>query len=862
MTFPNLANHPGIDPSSNTWFARETLARVTALLVMGFILIAAFLVKIALSQNEQALEQSVFYAEKALKARQEYQLRSIGDYAFWGDAYQHLHSRVDIEWAFTRRNLGPSLYEDFGYEGVFVIGPNNQTAYSVVKGQLQQTPAQDWLQGDISALVKRARASADEPRPVIGAFQVSGEPALVAAAAFTQGGDPMIPETPGAPSVLLFVDVLTPAKLEALGRDYGLVQLRRPQDRQDVEEQPRLMLSSEEGSPILLRWTPLKPGDDLLIFVLPLLGMAGLIIAGLGRLVMRHSLASAKLLDDSYASLQASEARFQDIAEATSDWLWETDSEQRVTFLSSRFEIVTGYNPDTWIGRPLNDLLKFGANSFADWLSNPEVMEKPYPPLQCNYLSANGRYCLCNLVVRAIMGPDGVAGYRGTACDTTAQAESQLRIQHLQHFDALTGLPNRTRLLEVLSTRLDSLRSGSDLLALMTINVERLKRLNDRLGRTGGDQILIQLAERLECFFRPEDLVFRYTNDEFVVLLDGDLSRHEQIEELCKRLVGYVKRPLFIAQEEFKLDIQIGIAIAPSDADTAQELLRCAEIALFQTRSLQRGRWCYFSRELERRMTSEWRLELELRHAIANDELRLHFQPRHRATDLKLSGVEALVRWQHPQQGLLSPGNFIPVAEQSGLIVELGTWVLREACAQARRFSAPIFVSVNLSAEQFRRPGLVAQVQSVLDEAGLPADRLELEITESMMLDDAQGALETLKELNALGIRLSMDDFGTGYSSLSYLGRYPFDTLKIDRSFIAQLKDSSSLAVVRAIVQLGHALSMTVTAEGVESIEQLTLLRDLNCDEVQGFHLGRPVPVELLHDLLASTQGMSEPAGR
>ena len=314
MALTPLAKFSRLAAGSTTWFARKTLVRIASLLALAFSLMAVVLVRIALGQNELALEQSTFYAEKALKARQESQLRSISDYAFWGDAYKHLHAQVDIEWAYTRRNLGPSLFEDFGYEGIFVIAPNNETVYAVIEGRLVQTPAQAWLQGDVSALVEQARRLADAPEPTIGAFRVAGQPALVAAAAFTQGGDPTVADVPGAPSVLLFVDRLTPAKLASLGKDFALPALRQPRDALDAGEQPSLLLSSAQETPILLRWTPQRPGDELLVVLLPLLGLAGLIVAGLGWLVTRQSLVAARRLDASYASLQASEARFQDIA--------------------------------------------------------------------------------------------------------------------------------------------------------------------------------------------------------------------------------------------------------------------------------------------------------------------------------------------------------------------------------------------------------------------------------------------------------------------------------------------------------------------------------------------------------------------
>jgi diguanylate cyclase (GGDEF)-like protein/PAS domain S-box-containing protein len=838
------------DGRSNTWFTRRTLTRLTALLVLIFVAAAAVLVKIAFDQNQKELNQSLFYAEKALLARKDGQLRSISDYAFWGDAYQHLHAKVDVEWAYTRRNLGGSLFEDFGYEGIFVIGPDDVTAYAVIEGQLTKIAVQDWLQGDIGGLVGAARVPADDPQPIVDAFEVHGDPALVTAAPLTPGGDPLVAEVPGAPSVLLFVDQLKPAELKEFGMNYGLPELRKPSNTLDAEEQPRLALSEEPGRALYLRWDPSRPGDRLLVFLLPLLGLAGLTIAGLAWLTARHSLSAAKLLDASYATLQASEERFHAIAEAASDWLWEVDADLRFTFLSTRFTAVTGHGVDAWIGRHVRELLTFDDNALSEALSSAQEPDKT-ASLPCSYTSAEGKFCLCTLILSAINGPTGLTGYRGTACDTTALAESQLRIQHLQYFDSLTGLPNRKRLIDVLDAHLGAQDAQASSLALITISLARLKQLNDRLGRTGGDQILVQFAQRLERFFRPDDLIFRYTSDEFAVLLDSGEATYELIEDICKRLVKYVARPLPIAQEEFSLSIKMGIAWAPKDAETAQDLIRCSEIALYQARSSSIDPWCFFSPEQEHRIAAERKLESELRHAIARDELRLHFQSRHRAADLGVVGVEALVRWQHPSQGLLAPGKFIRLAEHAGLIGDLGTWVLRNACRQARSLPATVFVSVNLSAEQFLSPELVAQVQSVLDETGLPASRLELEITESMMLDDAQGALEKLQGLKALGIRLSMDDFGTGYSSLSYLGRYPFDTLKIDRSFITQL-NAEALAIVRAIVQLGHALSMKVTAEGVEQAEQLTMLGELGCDEFQGFYLGRPAPLEDLRGLLST----------
>lgn len=836
--------------ASNTGFAYRALVAITVLLLLILLLAVAMLANIARSQNDQARDQSLFFAEKALQIRQENLQRSIGDYAFWGDAYQHLHARVDLQWAYTKRNAGPSLFEDFGYEGLFVIAPDNRTAYAVIEGQLQPTAVEQWLQGDVRGLQAQAQARAADEQSVVGIFQVAGRPALVAAAALTPGGDPSVQEVPGAPSVLLFVDVLSPDKLLALGQDYALHDLRVARDEADAATPPGLRLPIEGGAALWLRWDPAQPGKLLFELILPLLGVAGLIIGALSWWGAQRMLATARLLDDSYASLLASEARFHDIAQISSDWLWETDAQQRLTYLSERFEPITGHLCKDWLGRPIDELLSLGqVSSLASWVVSPEVLKTPYTPLPCSYQTASGKYSLCNIVACAIHAPAGLQGYRGTARDITAEVESQARIQHLQHHDALTGLSNRKQLHEQLERLLDN--AHAEPITVLSISLQRFKQINDRFGRTAGDQVLIEFSQRLEDFLRAQDFLARPTSDEFIVLLNGGFSREEDISELCVSLIDYMARPLSTIQQQVVLDVRIGIARAPEDARVAGELLRCAEIALYWARHQKHSPWCFFTPEMERQMAEEQQLERELYRAIGNGELCLHFQPRYSTSDRHLSGVEALVRWQHPQRGLLSPGVFIPLAEQSGLIGLLGAWVLREACRQANDFAVPIFVSVNLSPEQFRASDLVDQVKGALEAAGLPASRLELEVTESMMFDDAEGALEILEQLKKLGVRLSMDDFGTGYSSLSYLCNYPFDTLKIDRSFIAQLDHGEKgRAVVQAIVWLGHALSMQVTAEGVENHKQLSLLGELDCDEVQGFYLSQPLSHEQLGMLL------------
>jgi len=849
---------PG-SPRLSAAFDRRTLLAIAGLLMTAFAVTAIALVHIALDQDRQAREQSLFFASKALEARKQNMALTIGDYAFWGDAYQHLHARVDLEWAYTRQNVGPSLYEDFAYDGVFVVAPDGKTVYAVIAGQLQTLEARQWLHGDLAALLARARAAAQEEKPIVEIMRVGQRPALVAAAGFTTGSDPQIAAVPGEPSVLLFVDVLSAEKLHDYGQAYALANLRVPSDAADAATAPALSQPSAAGAPLLLRWDQAQPGRDLLRVVLPLLTLVGLVLAVLTALVLRNAMSTARLMALNYsrlelsrAALAASEERFRDVAEAASDWLWEVDAEHRLTYLSERFEAVTGQPPSAWLGRSLAELLSGDGQSLASWLQGRQGQNGDRAPLHCRYLAQDGRQRICRIAARPILKETpSLGGYRGTASDITEEVEAQARIRHLSQHDVLTGLPNRNRLREFLEGKLSSLPPIDQPLVMLSIDLDRFKPVNDALGHAAGDRVLHEVSQRLRECTRDEDLVARHGGDEFIMVLSGSYSQQD-VEHLCARLIERVEQPYLLEGQEIFIGASIGIAMAPHDASQVEELLRYADIALYQAKAGGRSTWRFYASEMNERIVERRRLEQDLRLALSqDDQLCLHFQPRYRLDGLQLAGVEALVRWQHPQRELLGPERFIAMAEETGLIAALGAWVLRSACREAMHWPQPLLVSVNLSPLQFRRSDLVAQVKAALDDSGLPASRLELEITESVMLDDAEGALVTLKRLKALGLRLSMDDFGTGYSSLSYLRAYPFDALKIDRSFIAGLDGSAdSRAIVQAIIGLGQALSMTVTAEGVENQEQLKLLQRDGCHEAQGYYLSRPLPVEPLRQLM------------
>ena len=559
-------------------------------------------------------------------------------------------------------------------------------------------------------------------------------------------------------------------------------------------------------------------------------------------LIARDAARAARQLEEqhtalsiSQASLRASETRFRDIAEAASDWLWETDQQTRLVYLSERFEQVTRLSVDQWVGRPLDELLQAGTQDIEQWLH-----KQSGKPLRCQYSDRNGDVRICRVASRPIVVDGKCVGYRGTASDITEEVKAQSQVEHLSLHDALTGLPNRNNLHGFLIGKLEVKRP----LAMLSLDLDRFKPVNDTLGHAAGDLVLKEMSLRLLNCTRSEDLVARLGGDEFIMVLDG-MSSQESIEALCARLIDQIKQPIVYEGQDIFVGGSIGIALAPQDATEANELLRCADIALYQAKEDGRATWRFYASEMNQRLLQRRQMEMDLRQAMAVGEMTLQYHPRYRTNGMHIIGAEAPVRWQHPQMGLLGPAHFLSLAEDTGLIVPLGRWVLNEACKEAARWPEHMVVSVNLSVVQFRQSDLRLDVQQALQEAGLAASRLELEVVETILLDESAGALKTLNSLKELGVRLTMDQFGNGYSSLNYLRNYPFDGLKIDRSFISNaLRSANDRSVIKAIVGLAQALDIRVTAEGVETREQLEWLGEENCAEVQGFHMSRPQSAE------------------
>ncbi|KAA6172458.1 EAL domain-containing protein [Pseudomonas veronii] len=828
---------------------RTSLFNFIALLTLVFAAAAYSLVYLAHDLDHSEQQESAFYTRKAVQSLEKSLRVTVKDYAFWSDAYKHLHMTVDSDWAYSRGNVGATLYQDFGFQGLFVVNDVNHTVYAVIGGKLRSIELSQWLDQPLTEIIEQARAGAENETPVTAFINVRGSPALVAAAAITPGTDPTVIADDRPASVLIFVDILDSAKLTTIGDDFGVSKLHVA--TADDIGQTLVFPLGDNGAAGSLHWEPSRPGLRLMGVGLPLLGLAALLVCLMTWVILRRATAAALALDASHASLQdsqnalaTSEARFRDVVEASSDWVWEIDAQWRFTYLSERFESVTGLARQAWIGAAMSDLLDTEAGLLSQWLNTPGRCVDI--SVQCRYFDAQGQERTTRLSAREM--PCG--GFRGTATDVTEEVESRRRIEFLSQHDALTGLPNRTRLQAFLDGKLKALPHAGHPLVMLSLDLDRFKPVNDLLGHAAGDRVLNEVSSRLTNCVRHGDLVSRVGGDEFVLIL-SEAGTQDEVESLCKRLIESIEHAIRIDEQEVFISASIGIAIAPDDAHEASELLRYADIALYEAKAAGRNTWRFYSGEMNTRIIERRRLESDLRYAIKHAELRLHFQPRYRIADGLMVGAEALVRWQHPQRGLIAPDTFIPIAEESGLILSLSDWVLENACTCAAQWPDTLFVSVNLSPTEFKRGNLVERVRHALDSSGIDPSRLELEVTESVMLEDAVGALEVMHTLKQLGIRIAMDDFGTGYSSLSYLRAFPFDGLKIDRSFLTRLAESADdKAIIQAIVGLGRALALTVTAEGIETAEHLAMLKAVDCDEGQGYFLSRPLDLDTFNGLL------------
>ncbi|MBV4477685.1 bifunctional diguanylate cyclase/phosphodiesterase [Pseudomonas botevensis] len=844
-------------PNPQSAVTRRLAVAVGALFVAGVIAATGALLGIATQLDNDDVNDNRFYSARALENRITASKNYITSYAYWTSAYEHLSGVVDTNWAYTEQNMGKTLFTSDGYDGVFVLD-RDKTKYAVIRGQLLETDIAGYLQASAPALVAQVQNQTDLTKPVNAYSLFEGWPALVTAAAIIPNDERPMDE-PGKISVLVFVDKLTPTKLRKIGSGYGLNNLTLAPDDTIEPGQPRVPLDST-GYSLIADLD--RPGQHLLWSLMPTLGTTLVVLMLLTAYFFRHAMRSSRYVDNSFSAMQASnqaletanraleasEERFRAVAEAASDWIWEIDRDLDLTYLSARFGEVTGYPQAQWLGQDIGQLLSCDTTPLALWLRTLSE-ESSAGDLRCTYRDQSGQPRHCRLSARPIFDGQEVVGYRGTASDITDEVAAHAQIQHLSMHDALTGLPNRNKLARYLDDAL-LLKEHAPPLSVLMIDLDNFKPINDSLGHPAGDAVLQEVAARLRECTRDQDIVARLGGDEFVVVLHG-MDTHHEIDKFCTRLIGSLHQPVTFEHQPLHIGASVGIALSRRHGFVPAELIRCADIALYQAKSEGKNTWCYFEAHMSDQIQTRRQMEDDLRRALKNDEFVLHYQPRYKVDGKQIVSVEALVRWLHPTQGMIGPDVFIPLAEQTDLIVPLGRWVLREACETALAWPEDILLSVNLSPAQFALSDVVEDVREVLVQTRFPASRLELEITENVMLNDTDGALTTMNALKQLGVRLNMDDFGTGYSSLGYLRAYPFDGIKIDKRFIASISSGANdRAVVQAIIGLGKAMGLTVTAEGVETEEQLEILGKDQCNEVQGYFMSRPVDKTAFAQLL------------
>ena len=486
----------------------------------------------------------------------------------------------------------------------------------------------------------------------------------------------------------------------------------------------------------------------------------------------------------------------------------------------------------------------------------------PATDLQRTYLWRAAAVSAVVVLLVAVLGGMGWQLQRARARVVDERIAHARQVEYMAFHDNLTGLPNRAYFSRTLSDEMQRVKRYRRRLALLFLDLDRFKTINDSLGHDAGDELLQEMGRRLRESVRESDIVARLGGDEFVILLP-ELSEPGQATTVAEKVLATVARPFAIAGQEFRVTVSIGVSLFPGDGEDEQTLMKNADVAMYHAKEQGKNNFQFYSEELNTDSLERLALESSLRNALAQQEFRLYYQTKQDMTTGRVTGMEALLRWQHPDLGLIAPMQFIPLAEETGLIVPIGRWVLYTACRQNVAWQSKgmehLPVAVNLSARQFLDDNLLRDVAGALNESGMPAELLELEITESMIMHDMPRAIRILADLKALGVRIAIDDFGTGYSSLSKLKDFPVDTIKIDGSFIHDLdRSAESMSLTEAIIDLGRSLSLTVVAEGVETAEQVEFLRTHTCDQFQGFFAAHPLPPDEFTTALRTLPGHSE----
>ena len=548
-------------------------------------------------------------------------------------------------------------------------------------------------------------------------------------------------------------------------------------------------------------------------------------------------------------ALRLSEGRLANLLSLSSDWVWEQDTKGRLTYLSEGAMVAGGMPVATLLGRRAQDLDGYECDERTVMRYLAAIAErKPFRDVVHGVRDGDGNLRFCRISGEPIVDAQGVfMGYRGVGSDVTAATLASRQLALLARFDVLTGLPNRAQFIEELDRAVARARRSKGHFGLCFIDLDGFKQINDAHGHAAGDEVLKVTAERLRAELRESDFVARLGGDEFVALLPGKATP-AGLSLVGDKLLHAIGQPIAFQDRELQVHGSIGIALYPDDSTQARHLVEQADAAMYLAKQEGKNQVRFYTGELARTVARQFALELDLRQSFASGGLELHFQPRVDLGTGLMSGMEALVRWDHPQRGPVPPSEFVALAEERGLILQLGRWVLDTACRQLRRWRdaglQPPRCAINLSAHQLVSDALFGDVCSALERYDIEPAALELELTEAMITAQHGRADALLARLQGLGVGMAIDDFGTGTSSLSLIHRVPAQSLKVDRSFVGRLPEDDAMGISRAAIALAHGMGMRAVAEGVESAEQLEALRALGCDDAQGYFFGRPLPAD------------------
>jgi len=557
--------------------------------------------------------------------------------------------------------------------------------------------------------------------------------------------------------------------------------------------------------------------------------------------------------------LQRREARFRSLVQHASDIIMVLSTDGVIQYFSPAAQRIMGLTPDVYVGSSVFTLvhpddLEHVNQIWSVCSLTPNI--GPLLEMRCRHADGTWRYL--EAITNNLSHEPGIGGIVVTARDITERKMLEMQLTHQAFHDALTNLPNRALFMDRLQHALARAARQHQVVAVLFLDLDRFKIINDSLGHDVGDQLLQAVSARLRACVRPADTVARLGGDEFTLLLE-DVDHVNVAVEAAERIAAVLAEPFTLGTHDVCVSTSVGIALSATAASTPDALLRCADMAMYEAKHSGKARYAVFEANLNTRTWQRLQMEIDLRRAITNNELRVYYQPLVHLETGRIVEVEALVRWQHPERGVIAPQEFIPLAEETGLILPLGQWVLDEACAQMGRWQAqhsgakPLMLSVNLSVRQFQHAGLVDDIVTTLERTGFDPHLLKLEITESVAMADVASTTTTLHALKHLGIQLAVDDFGTGYSAMSYLRHFPVDTLKIDQTFIRGLSNQAAdLGIVQAVIAFAKTLKLDVTAEGIETVEQLNHLRALRCERGQGYYFAKPLPGDEFGELLAN----------